>query len=111
VRHGGGAFLPFGEGFCHFPDLRALQVADLRREFLDGRPKQGQRQHDLRVAVALQDLRGNGRACQAQTLAHMLLDLWFEVGVGSHRPGDFTHIDVQARARQARALPTQLLNP
>src|SRR5207237_8102882 len=62
VGHRRRAFLSRGEGFLNFPNFRALQVANLRGEFLERRPNYSQHRQVLALADPLESLsRGAGR--------------------------------------------------
>ena len=66
VRHRRGALLPARNGSCDLAHLRALEVADLRREPLEPGAGERDRVEQLRVAVARDDLRGDVLAREAQ---------------------------------------------
>ena len=59
-------FWPLAERLLHLAHLRLLQRADLGRELLEAGGHDRERRHHLGVAVALQDLRGDGRGREAR---------------------------------------------
>ena len=61
VRHGRAALLALAERLLHLAHLGLLQRADLGRELLQAGGQDRERRHHLGVAVALQDLRRDGR--------------------------------------------------
>ena len=89
VRHSGRTLLARGEVLLSLADIRALQVADFRRNLLERRGADGDRRDELSVAVALDDLRSEAHRRQAKLLADHLLNL---------------RVDVRVRADSAREL-------
>ena len=79
VRHRGRPLLPASERLLDLADFRLLQPADLHRKFLERRGQDRQRRHQLRMAVALDDLRRHRRRAKTEPLAHRLLDRRVEV--------------------------------
>ena len=77
-------------------------MAKLLRPAFDAAADEGQRGDEFRVAVALQDLRGNGGGAQAQLAANGGFDFGIEIGVRADRAGNFAHADGLARRAQAR---------
>ena len=61
VRHRRRALLPLVERLLDLADLGLLQAADLEGELLERGGGDGERRHQLGVAVALDDLRRHGR--------------------------------------------------
>ena len=74
VRHGRRALLTLGERLLDFADLGLLKPADLERELLERRGRDGQRRHQLGVPVALNDLRRDGRRLETERPAGVGLD-------------------------------------
>ena len=70
VRHGRGALLLGGEGLGRLGDFAALQVAQLHAQALDGGPEQGESGEPSGMAVARDDLGGDGLGAQPQGLPH-----------------------------------------
>ena len=66
VRHRGRALLPARERLLDLADLGLLQAANLERELLERRRQDRQRGHQLGVAIALDDLRRDGRGRQPE---------------------------------------------
>ena len=74
VRHRRRALLPFGERLLDFADLGLLQPANLERELLERRGRDGERRQQLRVPVALDDLRRHRRRLEPEAAADVRLD-------------------------------------
>src|SRR6202521_1096902 len=66
VRHGRAAFLAFAKKFFHFEDFGALKMAEPGPPPIDARCDQRQGDAKLRVAVPLDDLRGDVRRFQSE---------------------------------------------
>ena len=62
----------------------------------------------FRMPVPLDDLGGNGRGFEFQTLADPGLHLRGQVGEGAHRAGDLAHRDGLPGRGQAGPLPLKL---
>src|SRR5580704_12259336 len=65
VRHGGGALLLFAEVLLRLADLGALQVADFYGDLVKRAAEDGERGDVGGVAIALDDLRGDGSGLEA----------------------------------------------
>ena len=89
MRHRGTSPLLSAEKFLRLANFRALQVAYFHSDFFKRRGNQGQGAHVMRVAVALNHLRGDARHLQAQPLADFLFDLRAKVRSVAHRAGNF----------------------
>ena len=83
MRHGGRAFLAGCEVFLRLADVRALQVANFRRELFERACDDGERRHVLGMTVALNDLRREAHGCDAELLARDLLDARVDVRIGA----------------------------
>src|SRR3954452_21173836 len=75
VRHRRGALLTLAERLLDLRDFRAREVADFERELVERRRDHGERGEELRVAVALEDLRRRRRGLETQPLAGDSLQL------------------------------------
>ena len=101
MRHRGTALLPLAEKFLYFEDLGPLEVAKLGGPAVDARRDERQGGRKLRVPVALDDLRAQGRRPQAEPLANGFFHGGIEVGVGADRTAQLTHRDAFAGLAQA----------
>ena len=98
VRHGRGAFLALGEAFFGFQHFGALQMAQLGGQALHPAGNEGQGGKKGGMAVALDDLGGDGVHAKAKDAHGNDFDLGIEMGVAAHGPGDLAHPDaVQGR--------------
>ena len=88
MRHGGRAFLTFGERFFGFKNIGTLKVADFGRHFFKAAADHGQGREEFGVAVSLNDLGGNGFRFQSQTAADAFFHTGIDVGEGAHGAGD-----------------------
>jgi len=86
-------------------------MADFRGDFFDRRRAIGQRRHEFRVAVALQNLVRDRRRLQPQFAADVTLDECPRMRENSHRAADFPDGDRLARAAQALFLAAEFLAP
>ena len=59
------------------------------------------RGHKLRMAVALNDLRGKCRRLQAELFANCSLDRWIDMRVRADRAADLSHANALPRLREA----------
>ena len=85
VRHRRRALLALAERLLHLGDLGSRQVPDLGREALERGSGDGQRRQELRVPVALDDLRRRRLGLETQALAGDPLDLGIDRGVIADR--------------------------
>src|SRR5271169_7231002 len=79
MRHGRRTLLLLTEEFFHLADLRALQVAYLGRDIVEGRGDDRECSDVKSMAVTLNDLRRYCRNIQTQPLADLLLVLRIEM--------------------------------
>lgn len=89
VRHRRRALLARGEIFLGFADVRALEVADFRRNLFERRGADGDRRDEFGMTVALDDLRCEADRREAERFADHFLDF---------------RVDVRVRADSAREL-------
>ena len=94
VRHGGGAFLFFGEELLDLADLGALEMANLGGDLVERRAEDGERRDVGRVAVALNDLRGDGDGGEAEFFADGFLMLGLEVAECADGAGELADAQV-----------------
>src|ERR1041385_5688270 len=90
VRHRGTSLLPLTKKFFYFQNFGALQVPEFRCPPVDARRDQRHGSPEFSVAVPLNDLRGNFRRVQAESLANLLLDRRIEMRMSSDSPAEFT---------------------
>src|SRR5580698_2578683 len=79
VRHGGRALLLFGEELFGFAHFGTLKMANLNGNLVERCCDDSERRDVVRVAVALDDLRGHGRRFEAEFLADALFMLRAEM--------------------------------
>ena len=111
VGHGGGAGLPLSEGLFGLQNLGALEVADLGGELLQAGRDEGKRRHEVSVAVAVDDLGGDGLHQEAEAAADVGLHVRGNGGVGAHGAADLADGDRLLSLGQAMALTAQLIPP
>ncbi len=102
VRHGGGSLLLFAEEFFGLADFGALQVADLGGDLVQRRGDHGERAEIVRVAVALDNLRGDRGGFQSQARADFFFEFGREVGEDSDRAGELSYAHVFGGGHEAR---------
>jgi len=107
VRHRGAALLPLGEEFLGLAHFRALQVADLGGQVLQGRGHDGERCEERGVPVARDDLRGDRLDRKPELAGDVLLDPGIDIGKGAHRPRDGAGRDLGARCHQPGAVTVE----
>src|ERR1019366_5551253 len=71
VRHSRRTLLAFGEILAGFTDFGALQVANFEGDLFEARSEGGEGRDEIRMAVALDDLRGDGRGAQTEARADL----------------------------------------
>ena len=108
VRHRARALLPGAKRLLQLAHLRALQVTDLGRQPLQARARQGDRLHELGVAIARDDLRGDILARQPQPLQHARLELGARRRIGADRARDRADGRLRERALQALCVAMRL---
>ena len=102
VRHGGGAFLLLGEELFGLADLGALEVADLGGDLVERGAEDGERGDVGGVAVALDDLRGDGDGGEAEFFADGFLMFGLEMAEGADGAGELAHTEVLGGGVEAR---------
>ena len=111
VRHRRRALLSFAERLFDLAHLGAREVADLERELVERRRAHGERREQLRVSVALDDLRRRRRRLQPEALARDPLDLGVDRRVLADGAGELADAHAFERARDARARAVELERP
>ena len=76
----------------------ALEVAQFGTQALDAAAGKGEGGEIMSVAVALDNLGGNGVRFQAEEFTGPAFDIRGEEGVGAHRAGNFGHADIFHRS-------------
>ena len=94
VRHGGGALLLFGEELFGLADLGALEVADFGGDLVERAAEDGEGGDVGGVAVALDDLRGDGYGFETQFVADCFFVLGLEVAEGADGSGELADAEV-----------------
>jgi len=94
VGHGAGALLFGGEELFGFADFGALEVADLGGDLVERGTEDGQRGDVGGVAVALQDLRGDGGGGEAEFGEDGLFVFGLELAEGADGAGDLADAEV-----------------
>ena len=103
VRHRRRALLPPAERLLDLAHLGAREVPDLERELVERGREHGERGEQLRVAVALEDLRRRRRRLEPEPLAGDPLDLGVDRGVLADGARELADAHAFERARDARA--------
>ena len=111
VRHRRRAFLSFAERLFDLTDLGASEVADLDGELVERRRAHGERREQLRVSVALDDLRRRRRRLQPKAFARDPLDLGVDRRVLADGSGELADAHAFERACDARASTVELERP
>ena len=101
MRHRRRALLARGEIFLGLADVRALEVADFRRDLFQRRRADGDRRHELGVTVALDDLRREAHRREAERLADHFLDFRIDVRVRADGAGELADGDRLFRVLEA----------
>jgi len=91
VRHGGASLLLFAKRFESLADFAALEMTDLGRDALQRAGHDREGGHELGVAVARYDLRGDTVDPQTELAAHVLLDARVDRGMGANGAADATY--------------------
>ena len=95
-------FWPWPNGSCTSAHLGSRQVPDLEREPLERRRGQRQRRQQLRMPVALHDLRRGRLGLEPEPLARDALDLGIDRRVVPDRAGELPDPDARKRGREPR---------
>ena len=111
VRHRRRALLAVAERLLHLADLGAREVPDLEREGVERRRDDRERREELRMAVALEDLRRGRRGLEAEPLAREPLELGIGRGVGADRARELADAHPLERPRDAFLAARQLERP
>ena len=111
VRHRRRALLSLAERLLDLAHLGAREVADLDRELVERRRAHGERREQLRVPVALDDLRRRRCRLEPEALARDSLDLGVDRRVLADRAGQLADAHALERARDARACAVELERP
>ena len=101
VRHRRRALLPFAERLLELADLGFLEPAHLQCEFLERGAGDGEHRQELRVPIALDHLRGDGRRLEAEPLADVGFDLRRQMREGADGARQLADADDRARAAYA----------
>ena len=102
VRHGGRSLLLLAEELFGLADFGALQVADFGGDLVERRSDHGERGEIVRVAIALDHLRGDRRGFQSQARADLLFEFGREVGEDADRAGELSDAHVFGGGHEAR---------
>ena len=111
VRHRRRALLALAERLLDLAHLRAREVPDLERELVERGRADGERGEQLRVPVALDDLRRRRRRLEAEALAGDPLDLGVDRRVLADGARELADAHALERARDARACAVELERP
>src|SRR5919106_1475345 len=111
VRHRRRSFLTTPERLLDFTDLRAGEVANLRRKALERRRAERERREQLRVTVPRYDLRCDRLGGESQSLASDALDVGIAAPVRPHRAGELADAHGLQGAQQAFTVSIQLECP
>ncbi len=111
VRHGTRPLLALAERLLHFVHLRALQVPHFESHLFERCGDHGERCHIVGVPVALNHLRGDIGALDAQFLAHVVLYERRYVGEIADRSAQLAHLDVAGGRTETLQIPHHLLVP
>ena len=103
VRHGRAAFLSFGEKFLHLENFGALQMTEFGGPAVNGTGGEREDGHEFRVAVALDDLRGECGGLKSELGADLLFDARIEMRTRADRAAQFAHGDALAHFDEAFA--------
>src|SRR4029453_4019720 len=95
------ALLAFAEGLLRLEDLGSLQAPYLERDLLERGGGHGEHRRELGVAVALDDLRRDGRGLETKLAAPLGFDVGLDVGEVPDGARELADRDRRARAPQA----------
>src|SRR6185312_2722156 len=98
VRHRRRALLADREILRGFSYLGALQVTDLERDLLETRRQSRERRHELRMPVALDNLRRDRRGLEAKARANLLLHVGTDMRESPDGAGDFPNTKILRRS-------------
>ena len=104
VGHRRRALLALGERLLDLADLGLLQPADLERELLERRRRNGQRRQQLGVPIALNDLRRHRRRLEPEPPAHVGFDRRRQVREGPDRARQLADADDGLARRRTRSM-------
>ena len=90
VRHSARSLLSGLEFFLGLANFRSLPMTNLQGEFLERSGNYGQRAKILRVIIALNDLRRDGRGLQTEPRADLLFDRRVEMRKRPDSSADFS---------------------
>jgi hypothetical protein len=111
VGHRRAALLARPERLHQLADLGVLEVADLGGDAFHRAARNGDRCDQRRVAVPLDDLRGDWVAVQSQLGQHLVLQVRLEVAVRANRPGDLAGCGVVGCGGEAGPVASNLESP
>src|SRR6185437_7209640 len=111
VGHRRRALLASAERLLHLADLGAREVPDLEGEGVERGRDDRERREELRMAVALEDLRRGWRGLEADPLAREPLELGIRRGVGADRARELADAHPLERPRDAFLAASQLECP
>ena len=111
VRHRRRALLAAPERLLDLAHLGAGEMPDLGREAVERRGEERERGEQLRVAVALEDLRRARRGLEAEPLARDPLDLRLGRGVGADGAGELADAQSLDRALEPLAVAVERERP
>ena len=109
MRHGRAPLLAFGEELLHLEHFGPLEVTKLRRPAIDARRDQRQRRAKLRVAIALDDLRGDVRGLQSELLTNRAFDRRIQMRMRADRAAEFSDADPFLGLRQSFLRPPEFV--
>src|SRR5690349_21595446 len=111
VLHRRRALLSRSERLLHFGHLGTSEMTDLEREAVERRRDDGERAQELRVPVALDDLRRGRRRLEPEPLASDALELRVGCRIRADRPAELPDAYALERARHAPARAVELERP
>ena len=111
VGHRGGALLAGSERLLDLAHFRAREVSDLEREAIERRREHGEGGEDLRVAIALEDLRRAGGRVESKRLARDPLHLRCRGRIRPHRTRELPDAHAGERVVEPSAVALELECP